>query len=738
MTFWVDDHPQGSAAFNLQAAAETEFMMGEISVVTKKLVLAGIVGIVGVALVTQTVAAAPGPSWSLIGPDGGNVRSLAYDPSDPSHILLGTSAAQIFVSRDGGNTWATFAHLGAGDDLVIDHIIFDPTNTNIIYAAGWNLYHDDEGEVFRTDDGGATWKALPGAHGKSIRALAMAASDHNVLVIGALDGVFRSQDGGKTWVRMTPENPEVTPNYSIMKNFVSVAIDPLDPNVVYAGTRHLAWKTSNGGQTWKSIHDGMLDDSDVFSIIVDPKTPSRVYASACSGIYKSDNAAELFHRVQGMPHSAIRTRVLKQDPMRPSIVYAGTTGGLWKTMDGGLRWSLVTSPDVIVNDVLIDPRNAEHVLLATDRGGVLASNDGFAKYQASNHGFSHRMVGAVISDRKDPNRLYVGIVNDKVHGGLFTTDDVGKTWIQVSRGLGDRDILSLQQADNGVIYAGTNHGIFFLTSLISGWQPAAMYNGPVPEWQKKEEPPAPVKSVTRSTTAAGKNTAARAAKKAAVEVPIPISIAPRVRSIQITDKACYAATNEGLFISVDGGKKWRGTPVEGESDFVAANDYPDGTLTLATIKHAFISHDAGRTWTEITPPKYVTGLYNFTMTPDGSLWMATREGALRSIDSGQTWMHVMNGLPSKHVLAVKYDPTLQRLLATAMDAHSIFESADNGKTWKQSPEATFSIRAVMGYQDQLLAISWHNGLLLERAGGTGALAEAAGAATTTATKRPQR
>ena len=135
------------------------------------------------------------------------------------------------------------------------------------------------------------------------------------------------------------------------------------------------------------------------------------------------------------------------------------------------------------------------------------------------------MVGAVISDRKDPNRLYVGIVNDKVHGGLFTTDDVGKTWIQVSRGLGDRDILSLQQADNGVIYAGTNHGIFFLTSLISGWQPAAMYNGPVPEWQKKEEPPAPVKSVTRSTTAAGKNTAARAAKKAAVEVPIPISIA---------------------------------------------------------------------------------------------------------------------------------------------------------------------------------------------------------------------
>ncbi len=130
----------------------------------------------------------------------------------------------------------------------------------------------------------------------------------------------------------------------------------------------------------------------MFSIIVDPKVPSRVYASACSGIYKSDNGAEVFHRVQGLPHSAIRTRVLKQDPQRPSIVYAGTTGGLWKTADGGAKWSLVSAPDVIVNDVLIDPRDPERVLLATDMRGVLASNDGFAHYTTSNQGFTHRVV----------------------------------------------------------------------------------------------------------------------------------------------------------------------------------------------------------------------------------------------------------------------------------------------------------------------------------------------------------
>jgi len=702
-------------------------------VVIKRLILAGVVMALSAGMFAEGVRVASSADWALIGPDGGNVRSLAYDPSDPNRLMLGTSAGQLFVSPDGGKNWSPLAHLGAGDDLVIDHIVFDPTNTKTIYAAGWGLYHDDEGDVFRSDDGGATWKVLAGAHGKSIRALSMAPSDHNVLVIGALDGVFRSPDAGATWVKMTPDNPQVLENNASLKNFVSVAIDPTNPDIVYVGTRHLAWKTSNGGQNWHNIKDGMLDDSDVFSIIVDQKTPSRVYASACSGIYKSDNGADLFHRVQGLPHSAIRTRVLKQDPVRSSIVYAGTTGGMWKTVDGGAKWALVTASDVVVNDILIDPRNPDRVLIATDRGGVLASNDAFIKYQSSNRGFSHRMVGSVIPDIKDKDRLYVGIVNDKIHGGMFTTNDVGKTWLQVSKGLGDRDILSLDQAENGVLFAGTNHGIFFLDSLASAWQPVAMIRGPVPEWQPKVEPaPAPAapaaKSKKGAATAARKPAARTAKAKAPVEVPIPIAIAPRVRSLQITDKAWYAATNEGLFISIDGGKKWYGTPVDGEEDFVAANDYSDGTVTLATIKRAFLSRDGGRTWQDVTIPKYVTGIYNFTMTPDSAMWLATREGATKSADGGKTWDHVLSGLPTKHVLAVKYDPTLKMLLATAIDSHEVYESTDGGKIWQKGPESTFSIRSAMGYQDQILAVSWHNGLLMQRVGNAAALPAAASAA----------
>ncbi len=649
--------------------------------------------------------------WRLIGPEGGDVRSLSYDPADPNHILLGTSAGQLFVSQDGGNSWSPFAHLGAGDDDVLDHIIFDPAHPATIYVAGWSLYNNEEGDVFRSDDGGRTWRTLPAVHGKSVRALAMAPSDHNTLVLGAIDGVFRSRDAGTTWERISPEN------HAEIKNIESVAIDPVNPDIIYAGTFHLPWKTEDGGKSWHSIQEGMLLDSDVFSIIIDPNMPTMVYLSACSGIYKSVNAGNLFTRIRGIPHSAIRTRMLKQDPKRPGIVYAGTTGGLWKTFDGGTTWELYSAPNVIVNDILIDPRQPDRVLLATDRGGVLVSDDGFDHYTSSNRGFSHRVIGGVVVDNKDPNRIYAGVVNDKDYGGFFFSEDGGQSWRQSDRGLDERDILSLQQADSGVIFAGTNHGIFYLPSLKGAWLPAPMIMGKRPPEIEKSTAP----SVSRSKTAHSSVTAksrrkpvTHALPKASLEEVIAAAKAPRVRSLEITDKVWYAATDQGLFTSVDQGSKWYGGPVNGESDFIVVSHFADGSVTLVNPKHIFLSKDEGESWKEISYPQYVTGVYNLTVGPDGSLWLGTREGALHSTDGGNSWQHLLGGLPPRNVFAVRYDAAGQRLLATALFAHGVFESKDGGRSWQKTPDAGVSIRSAMNYQGRLLAASAYNGLLLEQ------------------------
>src|SRR6266568_230226 len=307
--------------------------------------------------------------WRSVGPYGGNARALAYDPSNPDHILLGSGAGAVFESTDGGRHWKHFAHLGPGHDLMLENIAFDPSHPATIYVAGWSV-NGTGGGFFVTRDGGRSWSEPADLRGKSVQALALADSDPRILIVGALDGLFRSTDRGESWTRISPTG------HSDLKNFESVAIDPHDPKIIYAGTWHLPWKTTDGGATWSSIKQGVIDDSDVFSIILDRKQPNEMYMSACSGIYKSVTGGDLFQKVQGIPSTARRTRVLMQDPLHLNIVFAGTTEGLWRTSDSGKTWARTTGPEVIVNDVFVDPTDANRMLLATDRGGVLASNDG--------------------------------------------------------------------------------------------------------------------------------------------------------------------------------------------------------------------------------------------------------------------------------------------------------------------------------------------------------------------------
>jgi photosystem II stability/assembly factor-like uncharacterized protein len=385
-------------------------------------------------------------------------------------------------------------------------------------------------------------------------------------------------------------------------------------------------------------------------------------------------------------------------------------------VDGGAKWSLKTSDQLIVNDILIDPSNPEHVLLATDVHGVLASNDGFAHYAESNRGFSRRIEGDVAVDRTNPNRLYVGVVNERELDGVFVSDDAGKSWRKSSQGIAQRDILSLQQDSDGRLFAGTDHGIFYLISLSSSWRPVSMIWGPVQQSQQEPETADLKPKPSRTRTAASRRNTSAAKMKAPAEPVIPADTAPKVRSLRLGKNAWYAATNEGLFISVDHGQKWYGQSVEGELDFNSVNNYDDGTVTLVSHKGAYLSRDWGKTWKSIELPSYVSGINNLSVMPDSSLWLSTRQGAMHSTDEGKSWRYALGGLPGNDVLDVRYDTGWQRLLATALHQYGVFESKDGGQSWQKTTDAPVSIRWTTVYQGHLLAVSSYNGLLLEQAG----------------------
>ena len=619
-------------------------------------------------------------TWQPIGPEGGSVRSLTFDPQNPDRIFLGTSAGNLYLSTDNGATWSRFARPGNSAEMVLDHIVIDPADPRKIFVAAWNAQRpDSDGDLFRSKDGGKTWEIVADLHGKSLRAMSIAAADSKVLVVGALDGIYRSRDSGETWERISPEN------HAEIRNIESIAIDPVNPDVIYAGTWHLPWKTEDGGKSWHNIKKGVIDDSDVFSITINPAQSADMFISACSGIYHSETAGELFRKIQGIPYSARRTRMLRMDPSDPHTVYAGTTEGLWKTTDSGVTWKHLTGNNIVVNDVLIDPRLPARVLLATDRGGVLMSNDGGLTFTASNRGFTHRQATALLVDRADNNTFYAGVLNDKEFGGMFVSADAGQTWKQMSDGLDGRDIFVLRQADDHSLVAGTDHGIFMLAHGTSHW-------------------------IARS------NLVSAAAEAVAVrKVPGKAAFLPglngRINVLELTPERWFAGTATGLFVSTDSGESWRQEPLPGLGVPVSLS-VNGKIVAVAGRNNVVVSVNGGESWLPASRPSTPDLAVNqVAVDSSGDIWLGTRTGLFRSTDAGDSWKQITS-LRAANILAVQLDEESHRMLVVGGSSSYIYESSDHGRTWS-AISSGWQLRNLQLAHGRLMGTTTFDGVVIQ-------------------------
>jgi photosystem II stability/assembly factor-like uncharacterized protein len=610
-------------------------------------------------------------AFTVVGPDGGDARAFASVPGEPNHLYLGTTNSWLYESFNEGATWHRLAKLDRGDGFVLDSIVVDSAHPSTLYVGAWK--NTDDGGLWISHDAGRTWHETALFKGQHVKALVQAPSDPRILVAGTLQGVYRSSDSGATWTQISP------PGSHEIHEIDSLAVDFADPDTVYAGTWHLPWKTTDGGQTWRNIKEGLIVDSDVFSIIVDPDHPHIVYLSACSGIYKSENAGTLFHKIQGIPTEARRTRVLMQDPENRQIVYAGTTEGLYKTVDGGKTFTLMTDSDVIVNDVYVDPGNSSRVLLATDRGGVLASNDAGVTFTSSNQGISERKIAALLVDNRNdggdgPARLYAGVVNDKQFGGVFRSVDAGAHWEQLGAGLDGRDVFALAETKDGAIVAGTSHGIFVLGS---GDPPASAGNAaPASAENPASENPAPAAATPPgdALTWQPRNAIANTLLKTSTEIhrgtkvniekqvkAAVIQLESLVHALDVSGDVWVAATNYGLLTSHDQGATWQGGPVMGEGDYLCVTAHGND-MVAARDDSVVISNDAGQTWFPMGMPTMLTHIHRVVFSPDGTLWLGAREGVYFTRNLGKNWMWI-HRLPLRDVDDLSYDPASKRVFA---------------------------------------------------------------------------
>jgi photosystem II stability/assembly factor-like uncharacterized protein len=323
---------------------------------------------------------------------------------------------------------------------------------------------------------------------------------------------------------------------------------------------------------------------------------------------------------------------------------------------------------------------------------VLASNDGSNTWSASNHGYTHRFVTAIVADEKDPNTMYVGVVNDREFGGVFYSHDGGQHWLQKSAGLGGKDVFSLKEASNGTLVAGTNKGVFVLEHNAAEWHPI---NNVIEE-----------KTTMRTVQKGSKKVqvASKTSRKSVLEA--------KVNDVEVAPHRWMAATSSGLYFSKDEGKVWTGGSVLGQVDFQAVRAHGE-VIAATTRTSVLVSTDGGAKWTQRNLPSYVTIVRGVSVTPESQILVATREGAFESTDSGSTWTKMVAGLPDKDITSITYDSTGNRLLATSFQTGVIFQSVDSGRTWQRGPDSGFPLRRVNVVHGRFVGATPFDGVIVQ-------------------------
>lgn len=374
-------------------------------------------------------------TWQFLGPDGGPVYDVAFQPGNPQ-VMYATVAGGVFKSRDGGASW-TWAGTGLDQLSQTFNVAFDAVRPEMIYVAQGS-------GVFRSSDGGRTW-----AHARRAAAHWVAAHPRIAGTVFAATelGLFRSSNSGTSWMRLTQGLPA---SYRA----TLIVFDPSSERRLYASVQESStnkgglFRSTDGGVTWRRIHGGPLRDQRVFSLAIDPRSPQTLYAGTINAAFKSTNGGATW-RATGLT-SAGAVWNLKVHPRLSPVVYAGTATSLYRSQDGGATWTPAARglpAGETVFAFAFSPSSAQTIYagVATlfERAGVFKSVNGGRSWTFSSRGIFGLYVESIAVDPEDSNTLW--IIGNTVP---FRSTDRGRTWTRVGFGPRAGDVRAKRVAVN--------------------------------------------------------------------------------------------------------------------------------------------------------------------------------------------------------------------------------------------------------------------------------------------------
>lgn len=600
--------------------------------------------------------------WQSVGPYGGDAEFVRISRSKPDVAIVGTRRGVLYRLAGDGASWSRVA-APAVPGCWLHALEIHPQNPDSWFAGF------DCGEIpanaglYVTADAGATWSRPAEIAGLGVWSIAFSPSAKRI-VAGTTAGVFG--DFGDGWKRISPEaNIDLKP-------VVSLAFDPVQEDILFAGTTHLPWRTLDGAKTWTSIHSGMLDDSDVFSISPDGKRKGLVYASACSGVYRSVTGGAQWARLP-TPRGAFRAYLVIPDPHRPQVVFAATSLGLLRSTNGGAAWTKLISD--IVHSVSFHPNTAGRMYITSTSSGVLVSSDGGNKFQSLNQGFANRQFRSFAGAN---NLLYVTNSDDS-GPSLFRSTDAGVSWKSNAAWPKNLRHVVIANGKSEIAFAASSASVYATSNSGQDWAPL---------------PPVPGGRV--------------------------LSLAPYADGV-------LAASASGAYSSTAGSSKW--TKLSLPDDVTPQHLYSgaDGFVAIGSDKGLLVSTNSGQNWQACTGITDFGAIHSVTGSGGdmGFVLLGTTDGMLRAENGCRDWITVAGSMDHGTVSLVHVNPA-QPSSVFAVQHGRVFSSADKGRSWQAlSDEGRIGdfpvgVHSSGGPSSKLFALFSRTGVMVQDAATVGA------------------
>ncbi|MGI8741779.1 MAG: WD40/YVTN/BNR-like repeat-containing protein [Bryobacteraceae bacterium] len=662
--------------------------------------------------------------YRSIGPfRGGRADTVAGIPSQPNVYYFGATGGGIWKTTDGGSSWQPVAdgQLKTGS---VGAIAVSESDPNIIYAGmgepdiRGNASPGDG--VYKSTDAGKTWKNIGLEDTQQIGAVRIHPKNPDIAYIAALGhqfgpneqrGIFRTTDGGKTWKQIYTRGPKA--------GAIDLVLDPGNPNVLYAGFWEVyrtpwslesggpgsgVFKSSDGGDTWTDLTrapgmpKGLIGR---VGITVSGVSSDRVWAlveAEDGGVFRSDNAGKTWTKIS--ENRNLRQRAwyysrIFADPRKLDTVYV-TNVGFYRSDDGGKTYTPIRTPHGDNHYLWIAPNDGNRMIECNDGGATITTNGG--RTWTSEDQQPTAQFYRVALDNDFPYHAYGAQQDNSTVRTATRGSGAGITehdWYPV--GGGESGWIQPDPKDSEVVYAGSYDGLITRQDHHTGqlrnitvWPdnpmgyPAAdlkyRFQWDFPLFLSPHDPTVlyAAGNVLFRTTNQGQSwdaissdlTRNDKSKQGSSGGPITkdntsieyYSVIFTGAESPLKKGLIWVGSDDGLIhVTQDGGKHWSNVTPKGLPEWSRVNDiepspHDPGTAYFAATKYQlddfqpllYKTTDYGKTWTKIIqgiPARSFTRTIREDPNRAGLLVAGTEFGIYVSFSGGQNWQSFQLNLP---------------------------------------------------------------------------------------------